>query len=145
MDLSDVSVCEAKEQLRFLFRTLVDGETEENQDDGINWRMRRIERYVCDHCLENTLSLEQVADHFQISPSYLSGLFKKEMNQNFSTYLMRLRIQNAKRLMCETKLTLSEIAVRSGFTNYLALARAFQRYENQTPGDWRRNRLSEEA
>ncbi len=145
MMLSDISVREAMEQLRFRFRTLADDEAAEEPGEEMNWRMRRIEQYVCDHCLENSLSLEQVADHFQISASYLSGLFKKETDQNFSTYLMRLRIQNAKELMLESKLTLQEIAVRSGFTNYLALARAFQRYENQTPGDWRRNKLSEES
>ena len=72
------------------------------------------------------------------TPQYLSGLFKKSFNKNFSAYITVLRLENAFSLMKNPKLTLTEIALRSGFTNYLALARAFQKYENQTPGEYRR-------
>ena len=130
---------EAEEQMEYLFRTLC----EEEEDEGERpWRIKRIERYMQDHYLENTLSLEQVADHFHITPQYLSGLFKKHFMQNFTTYLMLMRLDYTQKLMIQTKLTLQEIAARSGFTNYLALHRAFQRYENQTPGTWREEHLN---
>ena len=131
---------EAKEQIEFIFRSLC-VKTEDAMTQETSWRMKRILRYIEDHYLENDLSLEQVADHFRITPQYLSGLFKKNVSQNFLVYLTRLRLENAKSLMSGTRLTLAEIAIRSGFTNYLALARAFQKYEDQTPGEYRRNHV----
>lgn len=135
--MSSGDVNEAKEQIEFIFRSLCE-DNEEQQIQDASWRMKRIIRYIQDHCLENDLSLEQIADHFRITPQYLSGLFKKSLNKNFSSYITGLRLENAFSLMKNPKLTLTEIAMRSGFTNYLALARAFQKYENQTPGEYRR-------
>ena len=133
---------EAKEQIEFIFRSLC-VKTEEGMIQETSWRMKRIRRYLEDHYLENGLSLEQVADHFHITPQYLSGLFKKNMNENFLVYLTKRRLAQAKSLMMGTKLTLAEIATRSGFTNYLALARAFQKYEGETPGEYRRNHMGD--
>lgn len=135
--MSSGDINEAKEQIEFIFRSLCE-DNEEQQIQDASWRMKRIIRYIHDHYLENDLSLEQVADHFRITPQYLSGLFKKSFNKNFSAYITVLRLENAFSLMKNPKLTLTEIALRSGFTNYLALARAFQKYENQTPGEYRR-------
>ncbi len=128
---------EAQEQIEFVFRSLC----EEAPVQEISWRMKRILRYIEDHYLERDLSLEQVADHFRITPQYLSGLFKKSGQKNFLTYLALLRVEKAKSLMAQSKLNLAEIAQQSGFTNYLALARAFQKYEGVTPGEYRRNHL----
>lgn len=65
--MSSGDINEAKEQIEFIFRSLCE-DNEEQQIQDASWRMKRIIRYIHDHYLENDLSLEQVADHFRITP-----------------------------------------------------------------------------
>lgn len=47
------------------------------------------------------LSMEQTAEHVNLSPYYFSKLFKLQTGENFSDYVTRLRIEEAKRLIAE--------------------------------------------
>lgn len=138
---SCLNIREAHDQLDFIFRSLCTFSHMNAQEDGgvreYSWRMEKIMEYLDAHYLDNTFSLEQAADHFHITPQYLSSLFKKSYGENFSVCVQKMRLTEAKRLMANPAFTLSAIAQRSGFTNYLALARAFQKYDGSTPGAYR--------
>lgn len=138
---SCLNIREAHDQLDFIFRSLCTFSHTNAQEDGgvreYSWRMEKIMEYLEAHYLDNTFSLEQVAGHFHITPQYLSALFKKSYRENFSVCVQKMRLTEAKRLMANPAFTLSAIAQRSGFTNYLALARVFQKYDGATPGAYR--------
>ena len=79
-----------------------------------------------------------IADKLNISPSYLSKMFKNEKNVSLLDYLYKVRLSYAKKYLRETDLTVEEIALKTGFISNSALIKAFKKYEGVTPGSYRR-------
>ena len=79
-----------------------------------------------------------IADKLNISPSYLSKLFKNQKNISLLDYLYQVRLSYAKKFLRETNLTVEEIAAKTGFISNSALTKAFKKYEGITPGSYRR-------
>ena len=90
-----------------------------------------------DEHIEN-LSLEQVSDAVGLSPYYFSKLFKKEKGIGFSNYISRIRISHAKKMLVETELPLTDIALQSGFSSAPYFSQVFKKEEGVTPGEYRR-------
>lgn len=134
---SCLNIEEARNQIGFIFSTLCNSEEEKSSASEPSWRAQQVLDYIKAHYPDASLSLDLVAEHFHITPQYLSMLFKKNVSENFSSYVQRLRLDHAKALMEDHNLTLSVIAQRSGFNNYLALARVFQKFDNLFPGAYR--------
>ncbi|EHB68221.1 MULTISPECIES: AraC family transcriptional regulator [Paenibacillus] len=83
------------------------------------------------------LSLAAVAEHFHITPQYLSGLFKKSSGMNMSDYLAQIRIRKAKELMNDPDITISQIARLVGYNNDVGFIRVFKKHEGITPGKYK--------
>jgi len=92
---------------------------------------------VSKHFNSSELRLEWIADHLDISYSYLRKIFKDETGINFFDYLNRVRIEYSKGLLTQTSLTIVEMAEKSGFSNDQCFARFFKKYEGITPGKYR--------
>jgi len=87
---------------------------------------------------ERDITLEELAELVQMSPNYLSGLFKKEMQQNYADYLVQYRIEQAKELLLGTYLKTYEVADKTGFTNHSYFSRAFKKITGSSPREFRR-------
>lgn len=83
------------------------------------------------------LSLESVADQIGISPFYLSRLLKQELGQTFIGYLTQVRMQEAIKLASITRLSIKEIAERTGYSNSTYFCRVFKKFTGQTIGGYR--------
>lgn len=83
------------------------------------------------------LTLALVAEGVNVSSSYLSRFFKDQTGYNFADYLNRLRIERAKALLSDHRLTLNEIAGSVGYLSANTLIRIFKKYEGVTPGQYR--------
>ncbi|MCP1182378.1 helix-turn-helix domain-containing protein [Paenibacillus sp. 1781tsa1] len=100
---------------------------------------RHIVQRVCEHLNlqpEGVQSLSECANLVNVSPSYLSRLFKKEMGVSFIEYLMNMKVQKAKQLLKDTDCTITEIAERVGYSER-NLNRAFQRFVHMSPNQYR--------
>jgi two-component system response regulator YesN len=84
------------------------------------------------------ISLHQIAEHLHITPNYLSTLFKKELQLNFSEYLTRIRLEKAKELLLNTNLKSYEIADSVGFADDSYFSRAFKKHVGVRPNGFRR-------
>lgn len=84
------------------------------------------------------VSLQDLAEQLELTPNYLSALFKKEMEQSFSEYLNRIRLERAKDLLLTTNLKSYEIAERTGFSDDSYFSRAFKKYVGVRPNGFRR-------
>ncbi len=89
--------------------------------------------YIDQNYMRDDLSLTSVADAVGLSPTYLSALFKREMNRNFSDYLTQLRIHKSKELLCCTSKLIYEVAYEVGFRDYRYFSQIFKKYTGQTP------------
>ena len=70
--------------------------------DVDNRKIQEVATYIFEHYTENIL-LEDVADKFDMSKSFLSKRFKTATGFGFKEYIINLRIQNACRLLLEWK------------------------------------------
>jgi two-component system response regulator YesN len=83
------------------------------------------------------ISLEQIADRVQLSPSYLSFYFKKETGRNFIKYLTMYRLEKAKELLRTTDIKVITISEMVGYLNSSYFCLLFKNYTGQTPARFR--------
>jgi AraC-like DNA-binding protein len=88
--------------------------------------------------MEPDLSVEMICDCLGKSRSYLSRMFKENTGMNLLDYLHTTRLGEAKKLLNETDLGISEIAAKVGYYSGWTLARVFKRYEGITPTAYRK-------
>lgn len=92
--------------------------------------------YIREHYAEG-ITLEEVARKLEITPEYLSTLFNREMNINFSTFIKEFRISHAKRLLKGTNLKIYEIAQKVGYQDPKYFNRVFKEVQGISPGEFR--------
>lgn len=100
--------------------------------------MEDVEKYIGDNYGDYALSLEGVAKEFNVDAKNLSRQFKKYTNVTFHKYVAELRIEEAKRLLITTDLSVEQIYVRVGYVSRTTFMRAFNSVENVTPSEYRR-------
>lgn len=98
-----------------------------------------IQEYIHHHYDDPDLSLTKISSVFHISENYFSAMFKKEMKENYSSYLERLRMVKAKELICETDIPLSEIYQHVGYNNPTSFRRVFKKNFDVSPSEMRRS------
>lgn len=96
-----------------------------------------ITRYLQNH-LEEDISLSLLADEFHLNAQYISQLFKSEIGVGFLTYLTNIRMENARKLLVSTSLSIGEISSRCGYADYRVFTKAFKKNEGITPSQYRR-------
>lgn len=83
------------------------------------------------------LTLADVAEMVQLSPSYFSRLFKQEMGTSFSEYLADLRLGEAKKLLLSTSQNMGEIGFACGFEDQSYFTKVFKKKFGITPNRYR--------
>jgi AraC family transcriptional regulator len=83
--------------------------------------------------LDREIGLDELALVSHISPSYLVRLFKQATGVAPHQYLIQLRVNRAKELLVQGKLSISEVALQTGFTDQSHLHRHFKRLTGLTP------------
>lgn len=97
--------------------------------------------YIGEHYAEE-LTREDLARQVYLSPDYLSRLFRSEVGENLSSYLIRYRIEKAKELLRGTKEPVNQIASAVGYTNFSYFAKIFRKYTGCTPNVYRKGEKS---
>ncbi len=85
----------------------------------------------------NDISLDSAGEALGMSPSYIGLVFRKAGGTSFLKYLTDIRMEEAKKLLRDTDLTLKEIGRRIGIENQNTLIRTFKKAEGVTPGQYR--------
>jgi AraC-like DNA-binding protein len=101
-----------------------------------------IERFlfVCDYINEHfdeNLTLDEIADLSGFSKYHFSRLFKQFTNVSFYKYLNRKRIENAVKLLMDSQMTITDVALRCGFSSLSAFIRMFKIIRGCTPSEFK--------
>ena len=130
------TVDDIKDWLMKKLSNLVDqlGVQNEKKDRKI---IEDIKIYVQKH-VEDKITLKDVADYFSFSPNYLGHLFKEATNENFSEFLIRMRMERACQYLLDPKMKIYEICDRVGYKNILYFNRQFKDVYEMTPTDYRK-------
>ncbi|MCG7339030.1 helix-turn-helix domain-containing protein [Staphylococcus sp. ACRSN] len=96
---------------------------------------------ICEYIEQNyneSITLYQIAEKFDVSVSYLSRKFKQQIGIGFTQYVNQIRLENAKEDLLHTKLTVTQIAFKNGFNTSNSLIKYFKKDMDQTPSMYRR-------
>lgn len=95
-------------------------------------------QYIQMHFSNPQMSLSYVAEAMSISPSYLTKLYKEKYDTSVVSDITRFRLEKAKELLTNSKLSINEIAERTGFSNSNVFIKVYKKYEGVTPGEYRK-------
>lgn len=96
--------------------------------------------YINEHISED-LTLNQIATHVHVHPSYISDRFKKETGTPITTFINQKRIEESKHFLVHTHIPISEIAFLFKFCNQSYYSHLFKQFTGQTPKHFRKNGL----
>lgn len=110
------------------------------QDANLPKRKKQVQQalfYIHEH-FETDLSLQQVADTIQVSPSQLSRMFKEETGFAFGDYVIDFRMDKAKEWLAHTEMPIKDIADRLRYTTVQNFTRIFKQVTDMPPGQYRK-------
>ena len=96
----------------------------------------KIKRYLGEH-LSEKITLQDVGEETYFSPLYCETVFKRETGESIIRYLLKRRMEEAKRLLAEGSLPLKKVAETVGFEDYNYFSRAFKKSTGITPKEYR--------
>ena len=94
---------------------------------------------LIDSDLAADLSLHSLAQNQNISPGYLSTVFKKETGKTVTAYIHDKRMQHAQHLLSTTNLQIQTVALHCGILDVHYFSKTFKKEVGVTPGEYRRN------
>lgn len=83
------------------------------------------------------LTIQEIARKFNYNPNYLSSVFKKHTGFPLLKYIHVTKIAAAKKLLLNSKFSIKEVALRSGFTDEKTFMKLFKQLEDLTPTQYR--------
>ena len=109
---------------------------EQNATGHYSAILQNITDYIRQHLLE-PISLESLADLFQLSPNYLSRLFKEVIGINYTDYVNNARLEIAAELLSSTAKNIDVIAEKAGFNSAAYFIKKFKYKYGVTPKKYR--------
>jgi AraC family transcriptional regulator len=131
-----------------LLRKQIDPEVAQQVPGGggrlLAWQARKVRDYIDSHITGPVLVADLCA-LIQRSEAHFSRSFKRTFGEPPHAFVIRRRLELAARYMLQTDVSLSDIALRCGFTDQAHLCKHFRQSTGQTPAAWRRARRTEDC
>jgi len=96
-------------------------------------------RHYIDLHYANEISLSTLSELFHINSAHLSETFKNHVGENFSDYLVKLRMNKAEKLLKDEQLKIIDVANLVGFSSSGYFSTVFKKHTSQTPVEYRRS------
>ena len=103
------------------------------------YKLKQVTDWIAEHLTED-LNLDQLSAQVGLSKFHFHRLFKRAVGVSPSRYHIDLRMNEARRLLRETKNSVVDVALDVGYTNPSHFAKLFRRETGLTPSDYRRQR-----
>ncbi|GKV67409.1 MULTISPECIES: phosphoenolpyruvate hydrolase family protein [unclassified Sporosarcina] len=99
-----------------------------NHEDYIDF----IKKYISLNYM-NEITLNEIVEILNLSRSYVSTLFKKEVGISFTQYLIEYRLNRALEIMELENLPLNRVAEMTGYQDYSQFSKIFKKYKGVSP------------
>ncbi|KGE20913.1 AraC family transcriptional regulator [Paenibacillus wynnii] len=144
-ELPSIEAIETISELEEAYFTLF-SEIQEKLADKKNSKqhelIRQIDQKITDSYMDSNLSLNQIADALNMSPIYISRLYKQQTMSSIVDVILEVRMREVCSLLENTDLSVTAVAEQCGFTSSSYLHRMFKRSFGITPTDYRRTKKS---
>lgn len=92
-------------------------------------------KYIDENALSD-LTLNQVAENFNLSEQHISRLLKQNSNIRFKSYITKIKLEKAKELLIEPDCRVNEVAEKIGYSNVNSFIRVFKKEIGVTPKEY---------
>jgi len=100
--------------------------------------VERIQAYIREHYQED-IGRNEIAAEFHLSPEYLAKLYKRKTRQSLKDAVWAQRMEQAKRLLNDPDMRVSDAAGAVGMDNLSYFTTVFKKHVGVTPQDYRRD------
>lgn len=104
---------------------------------SVQERIREILRYL-DENMERMISRREAAKYVFLNEDYFSRKFKEETGLGYKEYVLKQKMEYAKKLLADTDLPIVLVASKIGYENYTNFTQMFRKYEGITPTEYRK-------
>ena len=109
-----------------------------NQDKDYIKRVNLALSFIDAYLDSNVLSLESVSEIASFSPFHFHRIFKSIVGETLNSYVGRKRLERAAAMLIHKKeLNITEIAMQVGFSTNSAFTRAFKKFYNLSPSEFK--------
>lgn len=95
-----------------------------------------VEQYITQN-YDKELSIQDIAKQAFITPNYLCYLYKKNTGRTLNQFILDVKMEKARKLICETNLKFGEISDALGYANQNYFTRLFTKYFGESPRSYR--------
>ena len=107
------------------------------QDSAQLHMLKRVTDHM-EHTFADAYDPRQYAQMLKMSPSHFQHIFKQQLGVSPYAYCLRLRMENARCLLEDTRLKIRDIAQKCGYENALYFTQAFRKETGLTPSAYRK-------
>lgn len=97
----------------------------------------RINEYISEN-LQNPICVATICDEFEISKNRLYSLWKKHFNETIGDYILRIRMEKAKKLLTNTDEKISAICIKVGIPDYNYFSKLFKKFYGISCSEYRK-------
>ncbi len=112
--------------------------TRENKltENKHKWLANEVKIYI-QRNLQNKIKMNDISRKVEVSPNYLSLIFKKEIGMSIFQYIVEAKMETAKQYLLDGKLFIEDIAALTGYSNANYFSKAFRKYFGCSPARFR--------
>ncbi|WP_212391904.1 response regulator [Sporosarcina beigongshangi] len=107
-------------------------------------KIHQIKHYISEHSHQD-ISLDVLAQRVNLSPIYISKMFKEKLGINYIDFLTECRIEKAKKLMRDPELSLKEITFEIGYNEPNYFSKVFKKMCGVSPKEYRKTLVSKQV
>ena len=111
-----------------------------NMDPG--GKVARVRWFLEGNCFKK-VTLRDAAAVVYLAPKYLSRLFMERTGMSFSQYKLKVKMDQAKRMLRTTGCTVKQVSAKLGYANAESFIRQFEKIVKDTPSCYRNTRRCE--
>lgn len=130
---------QTKEQVAKLFRRTISSMIRYANETALTETQQLIDDILLyiEEEIKEDLNLKMIADKYYMNPSYLSRIFKQTTGEAFSTYLLKRKMEHARRMLHDG-FKVYDVANLLGYADVSYFIRLFQKFWGVTPGKFKK-------
>jgi YesN/AraC family two-component response regulator len=136
--LKPINEAELKELLNKAIYNISQSSQQVDHINAVNYSLPV--RLACEYIEKNfqeNINLNKISNYVSLSKNYFCNIFKKETGITIWDYLIRIRMEEAKRMLLETEQKTYEISEKVGYDDPSYFGRLFKKYTGFTPIEFR--------
>jgi two-component system, response regulator YesN len=111
----------------------------QSQKQSDQTAVERAKGFIQNH-LQDSITIEQVAGHVYMNPTYFCAYFKRHTNETVLHYVTNQRLELAKQLLENTEAKVVEVAEAVGYQDQKYFTKLFKKHTGFSPSEYRRTR-----